>query len=121
MCGWLDLVALRYAITLSGTNKIFINKADICLCDKVKVVTGYKQDKKTLKDFPLYLSQVTDVVTDSITGWGDENYGVSKKEKASPELSSYLKYIKNKLADLDVKIISVGTGPNREHFFNWDK
>jgi len=120
MCGWLDLVALRYAITLSGTNKIFINKADICLSDKVKVVTGYKTGKKTLKEFPLYLSEVTSVATDSIPGWGDENYGVSKKQNVSAELASYLKYIKSKLADLNVKIISVGTGPNREHFFNWD-
>jgi adenylosuccinate synthase len=123
MCGWLDLFALRYAIGLSGANKIFINKADICLSDKIKVVTGYKQGKKTkktLKEFPLYLSQVTDVVTDSTAGWGDANYGVSKKQNVSPELALYLKYIKNKLADLNVKIISVGTGPDREHFFNWD-
>lgn len=121
MCGWLDLFALRYSIGLSGVNKIFINKADICLSDKVKVVTGYKNNKKVLKEFPLYLSQVTDVVTEEISGWGDDNFGVSKKQKVSKELVSYLKYIKNKLSDLGVKIISVGTGPEREHFFNLDK
>ncbi|MEI7709182.1 MAG: adenylosuccinate synthase [bacterium] len=121
MCGWLDLFALRYAISLSGVNKIFINKADICLTDKIKVVTGYKNGKKTFKEFPFSLDEVTDVKTESIPGWGKENYGVSDKKKASKELSSYLKYIKSKLADLEVKIISVGTGPDRDHFFNWDK
>src|SRR3990167_1739198 len=59
MCGWLDLFALRHAIGLSGVNKIFINKADICLSDKVKVVIGYKtqekNSKKVLKEFPIYL------------------------------------------------------------------
>jgi len=121
MCGWLDLFALRYAIGLSGANKIFINKADICLADKIKVVTGYKTNGKTLKEFPLYLDKVSSVVTEDIAGWGDKNFAVSKKEKVSKELTSYLKYIKNKLSDLDVKIISVGTGPEREHYFNWDK
>lgn len=121
MCGWLDLFALRYAIQLSGADKIFINKADICLSDKIKVVTGYKNNGKVLKEFPLYLSQATDVITEEIPGWGKENYGVREKRKVSTELGSYLDYIKNKLSDLDVKIISVGTGPSRDHFFNWDK
>ncbi|MBY0376825.1 adenylosuccinate synthase [Patescibacteria group bacterium] len=121
MCGWLDLFALRYAITLSGANRIFINKADICKSDTVKVVTGYKIGDKTLQEFPLRLSQVTDVVTEEMPGWSEKNFGVNDKSKVSPELASYLEYIKNKLADLDVKIISVGTGPEREHFFNWDK
>src|SRR3989344_4298522 len=40
MVGWLDIFALRYAIALSGVNKIFLNKADICIGEKVKVVTG---------------------------------------------------------------------------------
>ena len=121
MCGWLDLFALRYAIALSGAKKIFINKADICLSDKIKVVIGYKSHKKVLKEFPFSLNQATNVVTEEIPGWGSLNYGVNNKKKVSKELASYLKYIKNKLADLDVKIISVGTGPDRDHFFNWEK
>lgn len=120
MCGWLDLFALRYAIRLSGANKIFINKADICLSDKVKVVTGYKQGEKVLENFPLYLNQVTDVLTEEILGWGDKNYGVSNKKEVSPELGSYVNYIENKLSDLNAKIISVGTGPERGNFFKWN-
>ena len=121
MCGWIDLFALRRAISLSGVNKIFINKADICLSEKVKVVTGYKNNGKVMKEFPLYLSEVTDVVTEEIAGWGGANFSVNDKKKVSKELASYLKYIKSKLADLNVKIISVGTGPDRDHFFRWDK
>lgn len=120
MCGWLDLFAIRYAIGLSGVNKVFINKADICCTDKIKVVTGYKENRKILKEFPLYLSKVTNVITEEIPGWGNANYGITDKKKVSPELVSYLKYIKNKLSDLNIEILSVGTGPDRKHFFNWD-
>jgi len=120
MCGWLDLFALRYAIRLSGVNKLFINKADICLSDEVKVVTGYKKSGVILKEFPLRLGEVDDVVTEEIPGWGAKNHGVKNKENASPELVSYLTYIKNKLRDLKVDIVTVGTGQDREDSFTWD-
>ena len=121
MCGWLDLFALRYAIGLSGTNKIFINKADICPTDKIEVVTAYEVDGKVVEEFPLRLNQVTDVQTEKMLGWGNSNFGASDATKISPALVDYLNYLKNKLSDLNVQIISVGTGPDRSHFFEWDK
>lgn len=121
MCGWLDLFAIRYAIGLSGANKIFINKADICPTENIEVVTGYEINGKVLEGFPLRLNEVTDVQTEKLSGWGESNYGVNDKQKISKELSSYLDYIKNKLSDLDITIVSVGTGPDREHSFGWDK
>ena len=74
-----------------------------------------------MKEFPLYLSEIADVVTEEISGWGNKNFGVSEKKKVSKELKSYLNYITKKLSDLNVKIISVGTGPDRDHFFEWEK
>ena len=121
MCGWLDLFAINYAIGLSGVNKIFINKADICPTENIEVVTGYEIDGKVIKEFPLRLNQVTGVQTEKISGWGEANYGVNDKSKVSKELASYLDYIKNKLSSFNIKIVSVGTGPGREHSFNWDK
>jgi adenylosuccinate synthase len=120
MCGWLDLFAVRYAIGLSGVNKIFINKADICPTDKVKVVTGYMVGDKNLEEFPLRLNEVTGVVSEDMFGWGNANYGISEKDKVSPALVSYLNYIKDKLKEFNVEIVTVGTGPDREHSFNWD-
>ncbi len=121
MCGWLDLFALRYAIGLSGANKIFINKADICPTDNIEVVTHYEINGKTLEEFPLRLNEVTGVQTDKLLGWGEKNSGVNIKEKVSPALNTYINYIKDKLSDLDVEIISVGTGPDRENSINWEK
>ena len=87
----------------------------------MKVVIGYKNGRKILKEFPLYLSQVTDVITEEIPGWGQKNYGVKDKKNVSKELQSYLNYIEKKLLDLDVKIIAVGTGQDRDQFFRWSK
>ena len=76
--------------------------------------------EKIFEEFPFYLNQVTGVTTEEISGWGNGNFGVKEKEKVSKELATYLNYIKNKLQDLKISIVSVGTGPNREHSFNWD-
>src|SRR3989344_4731827 len=119
MCGWLDLFALEYAIRISGVNKIFINKADICPTEKVKVVTAYKKDGKITEEFPLRLNDITEVTTQDLPGWGQANFGVNKKENASPELLTYLNYVKQKLAPFGAEIISVGTGPSREHSFEF--
>jgi len=121
MCGWLDLFALRHAIELSGANMLFINKSDICPTEDIEVVIGYEVNGKKSDEFPLRLNEVTGVETEKLSGWGEANYGINNKEKVSKELSIYLNYIKNKLSDLNVKIISVGTGPDRENSFNWDK
>lgn len=121
MVGWLDLFALRRAIALSGADKIFLNKADICIGEKVKVVTGYKSGEKILKEFPLHLSDVTETIFEEMPGWGEKNFGVTEKSKVSSELLRYINYVKEKLADLDVKIIAVGTGRAREHFIKWDE
>jgi len=118
MCGWLDLFALRYAIKLSGVNKLFINKADICPMDEIEVVTNYEIDGKTLEEFPLRLNQITSVKTEKMLGWGNSNYKVIKREEVSPALIKYLNYIKEKLTDLNVEIFSVGTGPDRTHYFD---
>jgi adenylosuccinate synthase len=119
MCGWLDLFALEYAIRISGVNKIFINKADICPTDSVSVVTSYKKNGTTLSEFPLRLSEVNEVITEEMNGWGKDNFGVTDKGKISPELKKYMEYIESKLMPLGAEIVSVGTGPGREHTIAW--
>jgi len=117
MCGWLDLFAIRHAVRLSGVNKIFINKANICPTGEIEVVTGYEINSKDSEEFPFRLNQITGVKTEKMLGWGDSNYGVSDFKKVSPELLNYINYLKGKLEDLDVEIVSVGTGPDRSNFF----
>ena len=64
---------------------------------------------------------MTDVQTEKMLGWGNSNFGVSELEKVSPSLIAYIDYLKTKLNDLNVEIVSVGTGPDRTHFFELKK
>jgi len=50
--GWLDLVALRYAVRVSGCNKIFLTKVDVLSgLDKVGLVTAYEVDGESMSDW----------------------------------------------------------------------
>ncbi|MFK5282959.1 adenylosuccinate synthetase, partial [Lacticaseibacillus paracasei] len=52
-CGWLDLVALKYAIRLNGINSLAMMKLDVLSClDKIGVVTAYKLNGEVISEFP---------------------------------------------------------------------
>ena len=53
-CGWLDLVALRYAVRLSGITHLAITKLDVLTgLPTLKVCTRYKAGRQVLDEFPL--------------------------------------------------------------------
>lgn len=55
-CGWIDLVALRYACMINGVTEILITKADVLDdMDRVDVCTAYKIDGKETQNFPFDL------------------------------------------------------------------
>jgi len=121
MCGWLDLVQLKLAIYLSGTTSLFINKADICPTDRIQLVVNYLDgDHRIIEKFPLHLEEeICDTETYEFLGWGDKASGLMKDDDLPEELISYIKFIENELNPLNVKIMSLGTGPKREQSVRW--
>jgi len=121
MCGWLDLVALKRDIYLSGATGLFINKADICPVNKIKIVVGYLgKERKKIEGFPLHLEDIYDVETVEFEGWGEKARNVIFGEDLPSELVTYIKYIENEIAPFGVKIELLGTGPERGQFAWWD-
>jgi len=120
MCGWLDLVALKYALDLSGTTRLYINKTDICPVDIMKIVVGYLDKKgNKIKGIPLRLKDVCDVETVEFKGWGQKARNIIYGEDLPSELVTYIKYIENEIAPFGVKIELLGTGPERGQFARW--
>jgi len=111
MCGLLDLVALKYAVYLSGIDGLFINKVDICPVDTIQVVTRYLDtNNKPIANFPLHLEDVNDVETLDFDGWGNRAEGVDDVRYLPDELIYYINYLES---ELGVNVISLGTGPER--------
>ncbi len=112
-CGWLDLVALKYAIMLSGVNYLIMMKSDVLSgFDEIKICTGYKVNGVLTDQVPYDLCNDTvEPVYETFKGW-DEDLTVCRTKTELPEIFlQYINFIETSLG-MPINIISVG--PDRE-------
>jgi len=110
-CGWLDLVALRYAIMIDGVTDLIMMKADVMdQFDTIKICTSYSIDGKLTKDFPNEIDDDVVPVYEELKGWKTDLTGVDNTSKFPAELSNYIRFIEDYLK---VPITIVSVGPNR--------
>ena len=107
-CGWLDLVALKYAVMIDGATELIMMKADVLDdFDVIKVCTGYKINDKITDEFPHELNDQVEPVYEELPGWKTNLTGVDTIEKFPKELKRYMKFIESSLG-IPITIISVG-------------
>lgn len=111
--GWLDMVALKYAVMLNGITELYMMKADVLSGFKtVKVCTGYKIDGEVTTEMPFAINDVTiEPVYQEFEGW-DEDLTICRSWDSLP--ATFQKFIieVEKMAGAPINIISVG--PDRE-------
>jgi adenylosuccinate synthase len=113
--GWLDLVALKYAVEVNGLTGLALTKADVLNgFGHVKVCTSYQLGGTTVYDMP---SRAEDLASlepfyEVLPGWPDYNSrSVDGVEDLPEELQSYMKFIENFVG---IPIVLLSTGPGRE-------
>lgn len=110
--GWLDLVALKYAVMLSGVTDLIMMKSD-CLdsFETIKVCTSYMVDGKETSQVPFdTYADITPVYTE-FKGWNTDLTGCRKEEELPAEFKDYIRFMENYLG-VPIKIISLG--PDRD-------
>ncbi|MDD4145206.1 MAG: adenylosuccinate synthetase, partial [Prolixibacteraceae bacterium] len=111
-CGWLDLVALKYAVMLNGVTELIMMKADVLdEFETIKICTGYEIDGETVDYFPFELNDSVKPVYVELPGWKTNLTGIKSAGEFPPELNSYITFIEEQM-NIPVSIASVG--PNRE-------
>lgn len=112
-CGWIDLVALRYAVQVNGMNELAITKLDI-LDDfqEVKLCTHYDIDGERVDTFPLDMPDMSSIepVYKTMPSWQQSLEACDSYETLPSEAREYLNFIQEYL-QVDLKILS--KGPNR--------
>ncbi|HET8739382.1 MAG TPA: adenylosuccinate synthase [Acidimicrobiia bacterium] len=112
-CGWLDLLALRYAVRVNSLTKIFLTKLDILSAfDTVKLATAYVSDGDLHEHFPdrqsvLYHCQP---VYEELPGWGEDITGVRTYSDLPEEARAYIEFIQEAVS---APIGWVSVGPER--------
>lgn len=111
-CGWIDLVALRYAIMINGVTKLIMMKSDV-LDDfaTIKACTAYRINGKLTEEMP-YDLDVVDIepVYEELPGWQTPMTAFRSETEFPEEFRNYIKFLETKL---EVPIAIVSIGPDR--------
>ncbi|ANH61393.1 adenylosuccinate synthase [Dokdonia donghaensis] len=108
-CGWLDLVALKYAVRVNGVTQLMMMKGDVLSGFKtLKVCTAYKYKGETIEHLPYNIEpENVEVVYKEMPGWSEDLTGMTKAEQLPKELNDYIDYLEKEL-ETPIKIVSVG-------------
>ncbi len=113
-CGWLDLVALRYAVVLNGVDRIALTLLDVLSgFDELQVCTAYKLDGKLLDHMPSDADDLSRVeaVYAPMTGFDGDLSGVRSRADLPSEAQRYIAFIEEHAG---VPVDFIGVGADRE-------
>ena len=111
-CGWLDMVALKYAVMINGVTGLIMMKADVMNdFDTIKIATSYRVGGVETDVFPYEVTDDLEPVYTEFKGWKCDICGIRRYEDFPAEFKAYVEFIE-KATGVPVKIISVG--PDRE-------
>lgn len=108
-CGWLDLVALKYAVQVNGVTQLMMMKGDVLSGFKrLKVCTAYNYKGQEIKHFPYNIEaeNVTPIYTE-MKGWKADLTKMTKAEELPEALNDYIDFLEKEL-EVPIKIVSVG-------------
>lgn len=113
-CGWIDLVALRYAVMLSGVTRLIVTKADVLDgFGTIKAATAYEADGQVSEDFPFdSCNMEIKPVYQVFEGWKKDISLCKKPLDLGEQFISFYQFIE-KYLNTRVQFISNGSG--REH------
>ena len=113
-CGWIDLVALKFACMINGVTKIIMTKADILdSLDTLEVCDSYSIDGKTCNEIPFQMIKMNIIPNyKSFEGWKTDTTQIKDYESIPLKMKEYINYLNEKIG-VPVKFISNGPGSDQ--------
>ncbi|MCA6448940.1 MAG: adenylosuccinate synthase [Chitinophagaceae bacterium] len=110
-CGWIDLVALRYACMINGVTQVIMTKADVLdAFAELQVCTAYSINGKQTKEVPFQMSKVTiEPVLRSFEGWNTDTTQIKEAAALPGTMGNYINFINSEIG-APVKYVSNGPG-----------
>lgn len=110
-CGWLDIVALKYAIMINGVTDLVMMKSDVLDdFETIKVCTAYTKDGVTVTDMP-YDTEGWQPVWEDVPGWHTPLSELRNEKDFPKKFADYIAYIE-RATGTPISIVSVS--PDRE-------
>jgi adenylosuccinate synthase len=111
-CGWIDLVALKYAITINGVTELNMMKADVLSgFEQIKVCTHYEYNGEKIAHLPFDIdAKYVKPIYETLEGWQEDLTGIKSANELPNALNHYIEYLEK---HLEVPITVVSVGPDR--------
>ena len=110
-CGWIDLVALRYAIMVDGVSQLIMMKSDVLdTFATIKACVAYEINGQKVTDFPFEIDDSIKPVYVEMKGWQTDMTKMLKEDQFPKEFSDYIAFLEK---ELGVPISIVSLGPDR--------
>lgn len=111
-CGWLDLVALKYAIMINGVSDIALTKADVMSdFDEINVCTAYRVNGELTTQMPTASDTVIEPVYTTLKGWKEDISQCKSYDELPQVFKDYIRFIEE---ETKTKVSIVSVGPDRE-------
>ncbi len=112
-CGWMDLVALKYACMINGVTSIVMTKVDVLDTFKdLKICTAYTYDGEQKDKIPFQMSRINiEPAYKKFPGWKKETPGFRSDDELPLEMKEYIEFINNYL---NTQVSYISNGPERD-------
>ena len=106
-CGWVDLVALRYAIMINGVTQLIMMKSDVLDgFETIRACVAYERDGQRFTDMPFDTEGCTAVYRD-LPGWQEDLSSLTSEEQFPKNFRDYITFLEQEL-QTPITILSVG-------------
>ena len=107
-CGWLDLVALKYAIMINGVTQLIMMKSDVLDdFETINVCVAYKMNGQEIDYFPFETDAIIEPIYAELPGWKSSMSGMKHQNEFPEEFNAYIYFIEHEL-NTPITIVSVG-------------
>ena len=108
-CGWLDLVALKYAVQINGVTQLMMMKGDVLSgFETLKICTQYKYKGEVIEHLPYNIEpENVEPIYTEMKGWAEDLTKMKGDDQLPQELNDYIEFLEKEL-NVPIKIVSVG-------------
>lgn len=111
-CGWVDLVALKYAIMINGVTQLIMMKSDVLdTFDTISACVAYEVNGEEVDYFPYDITEGVKSIYTELPGWKCDMTKMTSEDEFPEEFNNYLAFLEEETG-VPIKIVSVG--PDRE-------
>ncbi len=107
-CGWIDLVALRYAIMINGVTNLIMMKSDVLdTFSTIKACVAYRKNGEVMHNFPYDIEKGIEPIYEELPGWQTDMTQMTSESQFPDAFKAYVNFLEEQL-QTPITIISIG-------------